>query len=68
MCAPPWGGRINGAPARRIELRRGREGTHGSGVSFITLGVADLARSMAFYERLGWTASPASQDSASFSI
>lgn len=35
-------------------------------VSFITLGVADLARSKAFYERLGWTASPASQDSIVF--
>lgn len=35
-------------------------------VSFITLGVTDLARSKAFYERLGWTASPASQDSIVF--
>jgi predicted lactoylglutathione lyase len=35
-------------------------------VSFITLGVADLARSKAFYERLGWKASPASQDSIVF--
>ncbi len=35
-------------------------------VSFITLGVSDLARSKAFYERLGWTASPASQDSIVF--
>ena len=30
-------------------------------VSLITLGVEDLARSRAFYERLGWRASPASQ-------
>lgn len=35
-------------------------------VSFITLGVSDLGRSKAFYERLGWTASPASQDSIVF--
>jgi uncharacterized protein len=35
-------------------------------VSFITLGVSDLARSKAFYERLGWIASPASQDSIVF--
>jgi predicted lactoylglutathione lyase len=35
-------------------------------VSFITLGVADLARARAFYERLGWKASPASQDSIVF--
>jgi uncharacterized protein len=35
-------------------------------VSFITLGVADLPRARAFYERLGWKASPASQDSIVF--
>ena len=35
-------------------------------VSIITLGVADLARSTAFYERLGWEKSPASQDSVTF--
>ncbi len=29
-------------------------------ISLITLGVADLARSRAFYEALGWKASPAS--------
>jgi uncharacterized protein len=30
-------------------------------ISLVTLGVADLARSRAFYEALGWRASPASQ-------
>ncbi len=35
-------------------------------VSFITLGVADLGRARAFYERLGWVASPASRDSIVF--
>lgn len=35
-------------------------------VSFITLGVTDLARARGFYERLGWEASPASQDSIVF--
>lgn len=35
-------------------------------VSFITLGVTDLVRAKAFYERLGWEASPASQDSIVF--
>jgi predicted lactoylglutathione lyase len=29
-------------------------------ISIVTLGVADLARSTAFYESLGWTRSPAS--------
>ena len=35
-------------------------------VTLITLGVADLARSKDFYERLGWTAHPRSQDSIVF--
>ncbi|MEZ5811683.1 MAG: VOC family protein [Rhizobiaceae bacterium] len=35
-------------------------------ISLVTLGVADLARSTEFYERLGWTKSPASQDSVTF--
>lgn len=35
-------------------------------LSMVTLGVADVARSTAFYESLGWTRSPASQDSISF--
>lgn len=30
-------------------------------ISLVTLGVADLPRSRAFYEALGWRASPASQ-------
>ena len=35
-------------------------------LSLITLGVADLGRARRFYEALGWTASPASQDSVTF--
>lgn len=35
-------------------------------ISIITLGVADLARSRIFYERLGWKASRASNDSIVF--
>lgn len=34
--------------------------------SLITLGVADVARARAFYEVLGWRASPASQDGVAF--
>ena len=32
----------------------------------VTLGVADLARARAFYEALGWKASPASQEAITF--
>jgi uncharacterized protein len=35
-------------------------------VSFVTLGVADVAASRAFYERLGYKASSASQESVAF--
>lgn len=35
-------------------------------ISLITLGVADVARARAFYERLGWRASGASQDEVAF--
>ena len=35
-------------------------------ISFITLGVADLARSRAFYGALGWHESSGSQDSVAF--
>jgi uncharacterized protein len=35
-------------------------------VSFITLGVADLAASRDFYQRLGWTPSAASQEGITF--
>jgi hypothetical protein len=35
-------------------------------ISIITLGVADLARSTAFYESLGWTKSPASMPAIAF--
>lgn len=35
-------------------------------VSLITLGVADVARSTAFYEKLGWKKSSASQDAVTF--
>lgn len=35
-------------------------------ISFITLGVADLARSRAFYAALGWRESSASQDAIAF--
>lgn len=35
-------------------------------ISLITLGVADLARARRFYERLGWRASPASQEGIIF--
>ena len=35
-------------------------------ISIVTLGVADVARATAFYEKLGWTRSPASQDSVTF--
>lgn len=35
-------------------------------MSIVTLGVASVERSRAFYERLGWTASGASQDEIAF--
>jgi predicted lactoylglutathione lyase len=35
-------------------------------ISIITLGVADLARSRAFYESLGWATSPASMPTITF--
>ena len=35
-------------------------------LSLVTLGVADMARARAFYEALGFTPSPASQDSVTF--
>ncbi|WP_416796177.1 VOC family protein [Ciceribacter azotifigens] len=35
-------------------------------ISIITLGVEDLQRSTAFYERLGWLRSPASQEAITF--
>ncbi|PKQ08233.1 MAG: glyoxalase [Alphaproteobacteria bacterium HGW-Alphaproteobacteria-11] len=35
-------------------------------VSFITLGVADVARARAFYEALGWRALPQSNESVAF--
>ena len=35
-------------------------------ISFITLGVADLARSRAFYRALGWQVSAGSQESVAF--
>ena len=35
-------------------------------ISLITLGVEDVARATAFYERLGWRKSPASQESITF--
>jgi predicted lactoylglutathione lyase len=35
-------------------------------LSMVTLGVTDLARSTSFYESLGWSRSPASQDTISF--
>jgi predicted lactoylglutathione lyase len=35
-------------------------------ISFVTLGVADVARSTRFYESLGWRRAPGSQDAISF--
>lgn len=35
-------------------------------ISIVTLGVADLEKATAFYERLGWKKSPASQDTVTF--
>lgn len=35
-------------------------------ISIVTLGVADLERSTAFYERLGWARSSASQEAITF--
>jgi catechol 2,3-dioxygenase-like lactoylglutathione lyase family enzyme len=35
-------------------------------ISLITLGVADVARSTTFYEKLGWKKSSASQDAITF--
>lgn len=35
-------------------------------ISLVTLGVADLARSRSFYEKLGWRASGPSDDSVAF--
>ena len=37
-------------------------------ISIVTLGVEDLDRSTAFYERLGWAKSPASQDTVTFIV
>ncbi len=37
-----------------------------AGISIVTLGVADIARSTRFYVELGWTNTPASQESISF--
>lgn len=37
-----------------------------SRITMVTLGVADVARSREFYERLGWRASSASNDSVVF--
>lgn len=35
-------------------------------ISLVTLGVSDLTRSRTFYERLGWKASPASNEHVTF--
>ena len=35
-------------------------------INIVTLGVADLARAKAFYEKLGWKPSAASQDGVTF--
>ena len=35
-------------------------------ISIVTLGVIDLARSRAFYERLGWRAAPVSTETVTF--
>ena len=35
-------------------------------ISIVTLGVADMAKARAFYERLGWRAAPASSDTVTF--
>jgi predicted lactoylglutathione lyase len=35
-------------------------------ITLITLGVSDIARATAFYEKLGWKKSPASQDAITF--
>ncbi|MBH0239215.1 VOC family protein [Methylobrevis albus] len=35
-------------------------------IHLVTLGVADVARATAFYERLGWTKAGASQESVTF--
>lgn len=37
-------------------------------LSLVTLGVADVARSTAFYESLGWRRSSASQDAVTFFV
>ena len=37
-----------------------------AGISMVTLGVDDLARSRAFYEALGWAVAPQSQESVAF--
>ncbi|EAS49539.1 putative glyoxalase/bleomycin resistance protein, dioxygenase superfamily [Aurantimonas manganoxydans SI85-9A1] len=37
-------------------------------VSLVTLGVADVARAVAFYEALGWTKAPQSVESTAFMI
>lgn len=37
-----------------------------AGISMVTLGVDDLARSRAFYEALGWRLAPQSQESVVF--
>ncbi len=37
-----------------------------AGISMVTLGVDDLARSRAFYEALGWVVAPQSQESVVF--
>ena len=37
-----------------------------AGISMLTLGVDDLARSRSFYQALGWRLAPQSQDSVAF--
>jgi catechol 2,3-dioxygenase-like lactoylglutathione lyase family enzyme len=49
-----------------IALRNEVPETMKQTISFITLGVADLARSRAFYKDLGWQESAASQEAIAF--
>ena len=57
-----------GSCTRLADGPHGSQGTamNDQRITLVTLGVADLQRSAAFYERLGWTPHPSSQDSVVF--
>jgi uncharacterized protein len=54
------------AQSRRASLRGCKDGRVQQRVSLITLGVGDLARARAFYERLGWESGAEPSDDVVF--